>query len=269
MLYLTPPLFYDKDGKQNCGVVSQEGTLSQRPTGTYPYVVLYTATDNNGETYRLEANTDGSVSSNWTTIGSGGSGGLVVFNTPIYTTSQPDTSEGGYNAYSVSITVATPSAQVGSYAIATIIYGLNESEPRTTYIAFGVIQSISGSTANFETSYVVAMDQHQYLHRIYISMPQEYMCFDIVCQKPSVFTSVSEVATEMLSAYGTMWVSASGTCILGNDRLVINAIAGKNTSTLSLLCLNPTKATVNNEYDIIRDLSQQTEQSITDRVRRL
>lgn len=78
MLYLTPPLFYDKDGKQNYGVVSKEGTFSQRPTGTYPYVVLYTATDRDGETYRLEANTDGSVSSNWVSIGSGGSGGTVL-----------------------------------------------------------------------------------------------------------------------------------------------------------------------------------------------
>ena len=48
--------------------VSLAGTYAERPTGTYPYVVLYTATDRNGETYRLEANTDGSVSANWVQI---------------------------------------------------------------------------------------------------------------------------------------------------------------------------------------------------------
>lgn len=55
--------------------VSLAGTYAERPTGIYPYVVLYTATDRSGETYRLEANTDGSVSENWVSIGSGGSGG--------------------------------------------------------------------------------------------------------------------------------------------------------------------------------------------------
>ena len=48
--------------------VSLAGTYAERPTGTYPYVVLYTATDRDGETYRLEANTDGSVSANWVQI---------------------------------------------------------------------------------------------------------------------------------------------------------------------------------------------------------
>lgn len=48
--------------------VSLAGTYAERPTGTYPYVVLYTATDRSGETYRLEANTDGSVSANWVQI---------------------------------------------------------------------------------------------------------------------------------------------------------------------------------------------------------
>ena len=47
--------------------VSLAGTYANRPTGTYPYVVLYTATDS-GATYRLEANTDGSVSGNWISI---------------------------------------------------------------------------------------------------------------------------------------------------------------------------------------------------------
>lgn len=48
--------------------VSLAGTYAERPTGTYPYVVLYTATDRSGETYRLEANADGSVSANWVKI---------------------------------------------------------------------------------------------------------------------------------------------------------------------------------------------------------
>ena len=48
--------------------VSLAGTYAKRPTGTYPYVVLYTATDRSGETYRLEANADGSVSANWVKI---------------------------------------------------------------------------------------------------------------------------------------------------------------------------------------------------------
>ena len=48
--------------------VSLAGTYAERPTGTYPYVVLYTATDRSGVTYRLEANTDGSVSANWVQI---------------------------------------------------------------------------------------------------------------------------------------------------------------------------------------------------------
>lgn len=47
--------------------VSLSGAFADRPTGTYPYVVLYTATDS-GATYRLEANTDGSVSGNWISI---------------------------------------------------------------------------------------------------------------------------------------------------------------------------------------------------------
>lgn len=55
--------------------VSLAGTYAERPTGTYPYVVLYTATDT-GRTYRLEQDTDGSVSSNWVNISSaGGTGG--------------------------------------------------------------------------------------------------------------------------------------------------------------------------------------------------
>lgn len=55
--------------------VSLAGTYAERPTGTYPYVVLYTATDT-GRTYRLESNIDGSVSSNWVNISSaGGTGG--------------------------------------------------------------------------------------------------------------------------------------------------------------------------------------------------
>lgn len=48
--------------------VSLAGTYAERPTGIYPYVVLYTATDRDGETYRLEANADGSVSANWVQI---------------------------------------------------------------------------------------------------------------------------------------------------------------------------------------------------------
>ena len=48
--------------------VSLAGTYAERPTGTYPYVVLYTATDRSVETYRLEANADGSVSANWVKI---------------------------------------------------------------------------------------------------------------------------------------------------------------------------------------------------------
>lgn len=48
--------------------VSLAGTYVERPTGIYPYVVLYTATDRDGETYRLEANADGSVSANWVQI---------------------------------------------------------------------------------------------------------------------------------------------------------------------------------------------------------
>ena len=48
--------------------VSLAGTYAERPTGTYPYVVLYTATDRSGETYRLEATADGSVSANWVKI---------------------------------------------------------------------------------------------------------------------------------------------------------------------------------------------------------
>lgn len=48
--------------------VSLAGTYAERPTGTYPYVVLYTVTDRSGETYRLEANADGSVSTNWVQI---------------------------------------------------------------------------------------------------------------------------------------------------------------------------------------------------------
>ena len=48
--------------------VSLAGTYAERPTGTYPYIVLYTATDRSGETYRLEANADGSVSANWVKI---------------------------------------------------------------------------------------------------------------------------------------------------------------------------------------------------------
>lgn len=55
--------------------VSLAGTYAERPTGTYPYVVLYTANDA-GKTYRLERDTDGSVSSNWVNISSaGGTGG--------------------------------------------------------------------------------------------------------------------------------------------------------------------------------------------------
>lgn len=55
--------------------VSLAGTYAERPTGTYPYVVLYTATDT-GRTYRLERDTNGSVSSNWVNISSaGGTGG--------------------------------------------------------------------------------------------------------------------------------------------------------------------------------------------------
>ena len=55
--------------------VSLAGTYAKRPTGTYPYVMLYTATDT-GRTYRLERDTDGSVSSNWVNISSaGGTGG--------------------------------------------------------------------------------------------------------------------------------------------------------------------------------------------------
>ena len=55
--------------------VSLAGTYAERPTGTYPYVMLYTATDT-GRTYRLERDTDGSVSSNWVNISSaGGTGG--------------------------------------------------------------------------------------------------------------------------------------------------------------------------------------------------
>ena len=55
--------------------VSLAGTYAERPTGTYPYVVLYTANDA-GRTYRLERDTDGSVSSNWVNISSaGGTGG--------------------------------------------------------------------------------------------------------------------------------------------------------------------------------------------------
>lgn len=48
--------------------VSLAGTYAERPTGTYPYVVLYTATDRSGETYRLEAKADGSVFANWVQI---------------------------------------------------------------------------------------------------------------------------------------------------------------------------------------------------------
>ena len=55
---------YELDSKP----VSLAGTYAERPTGTYPYVVLYTATDRSGETYRLEANADGSVSANWVQI---------------------------------------------------------------------------------------------------------------------------------------------------------------------------------------------------------
>jgi hypothetical protein len=51
--------------------VSLAGTYAERPTGTYPYVVLYTANDA-GRTYRLERDTDGSVSSNWVNISSAG-----------------------------------------------------------------------------------------------------------------------------------------------------------------------------------------------------
>ena len=59
----------------NTKPVSLAGTYAERPTGTYPYVVLYTATDT-GRTYRLERDTDGSVSSNWVNISSaGGTGG--------------------------------------------------------------------------------------------------------------------------------------------------------------------------------------------------
>lgn len=55
--------------------VSLAGTYAERPTGTYPYVVLYTATDT-GRTYRLEYDTKGSVSGNWVNISSaGGTGG--------------------------------------------------------------------------------------------------------------------------------------------------------------------------------------------------
>lgn len=55
--------------------VSLAGTYAERPTGTYPYVVLYTANDAD-RTYRLERDTDGSVSSNWVNISSaGGTGG--------------------------------------------------------------------------------------------------------------------------------------------------------------------------------------------------
>lgn len=55
--------------------VSLAGTYAERPTGTYPYVVLYTANDA-GKTYRLERDTGGSVSSNWVNISSaGGTGG--------------------------------------------------------------------------------------------------------------------------------------------------------------------------------------------------
>lgn len=55
--------------------VSLAGNYAERPTETYPYVVLYTANDA-GRTYRLERDTDGSVSSNWVNISSaGGTGG--------------------------------------------------------------------------------------------------------------------------------------------------------------------------------------------------
>lgn len=62
----------------NTKVVSLSGNFSKRPTGTYPYVILYTATNKFDEDRftRLEANTDGSVSSNWVNISSaGGTGG--------------------------------------------------------------------------------------------------------------------------------------------------------------------------------------------------
>ena len=50
--------------------VSLSGAFANRPTGTYPYVVIYTATDkqDDSRTTRLEANTDGSVSDNWIKI---------------------------------------------------------------------------------------------------------------------------------------------------------------------------------------------------------
>lgn len=55
------------DFQLNTKVVSLAGAFAERPIGTYPYVILYTATDLN-TTYRLEANTNGSESSNWVGI---------------------------------------------------------------------------------------------------------------------------------------------------------------------------------------------------------
>ena len=51
--------------------VSLIGTFVDRPTGTYDYIIIYTATDMNA-TYRLEAGADGSISSNWIAMDNAG-----------------------------------------------------------------------------------------------------------------------------------------------------------------------------------------------------
>ena len=161
MLYLTPPLFYDKDGKRNYGVVSQEGTFSQRPTGTYPYVVLYTATDRDGETYRLEANTDGSVSSNWVSIGSGGSGGtvLTVLNLLALLTKGITTITQGDDGFTL-----------WGYAGLTFNNGdlLLEKYTNGASIKFP-LKATGGIVAKVSDGQFIELSSELYLHRIYIS----------------------------------------------------------------------------------------------------
>lgn len=162
MLYLTPPLFYDKDGKQNYGVVSKEGTFSQRPTGTYPYVVLYTATDRDGETYRLEANTDGSVSSNWVSIGSGGSGGTVL--------SELNSMDVLYNFDTEGMIIQNDSG-FRMKADGRLVFNNGDLTLITTICTFslplkatnGIVAEISDDKKSIELS------AELYLHRIYIS----------------------------------------------------------------------------------------------------
>lgn len=130
----------------NTKVVSLSGNFSKRPTGTYPYVILYTATNKFDEDRftRLEANTDGSVSANWVSIGSGGSGGGIIAlqcNAIQQTGAAP--SVGGSIA-NIPFTAfnRTPTAGDGCLVIS--------SNGGNTYACTGEITGVTENAANFE-----------------------------------------------------------------------------------------------------------------------